>query len=302
MSSNRRLPPHLAVASGLLMGGADAIPGVSGGTIALILGIYERFIDALSTVVKAPVLIRDGDGRKKIMDALALLVPLGVGVLIAYYLATKLLVGAEDDPGVLRRPETAPICFGFFFGLVAVSVREPWRRIRERGRSQWLAAAIGFAAAAGFCHLPHAGQEPATWMLLWGGAGAISVMLLPGVSGSLFLVIVGQYTTVAGALHDRDVTVIAVFAAGLVLGVATFVPLLRLVLRRAHDTTMAALTGLMAGSLFALWPWKDNYEPKAGPMTNVGVGDDVLVVVVAFAIGGAVVWLLAKLERKLAPE
>lgn len=295
----RPLPPHLSFGSGLLMGGADAIPGVSGGTIALIVGIYDRFIDALSTVVRTPVLIRTSEGRDSIKRALMLLVPLGLGVLIAYFLATKLLIGPLEDPGVMLEPDTAPICYAFFFGLVLVSLREPWRRIGDRGPACYIAAVVGCAAALVFVGLPHSSGEPATWMLIWGGAGAIAVMLLPGVSGSLFLVIVGQYPTVAGALHDRNVTVIAVFAVGLVLGVIGFVPFLRYLLRTRHDITMAALTGLMAGSLRALWPWKDNYSPKLGPMNNQGIGEQLPWVLVAFVVGGAVVWLLARLERRV---
>jgi len=125
-------------------------------------------------------------------------------------------------------------------------------------------------------------------------------MLLPGVSGSLFLVVIGQYAAVAGAVHDRNLTVLAVFAAGIVLGVVTFVPFLKLLLRRYHDGTMATLTGLMAGSLFALWPWKDNYESKVGPMRNIGPDTHALAYVIAALIaGGAVVWLLNRLEQRL---
>ncbi len=281
------------------MGGADAVPGVSGGTIALIIGIYDRFIEALHTVVKTPLLIGSAQGRARIVTALALLVPLGVGILISYYLVTKLLVGPETDPGVLLQPSTAPICYAFFFGLVLVSLREPWRRIEHVAAPHLVGAALAAAAAALFVGLPYRSAEPELWMLLLGGAGAISVMLLPGVSGSLLLVILGQYATVAGAIHDRNAAVMAVFSAGMLLGIATFIPLLRVLLARYHDLTMAVLTGLMAGSLRALWPWKDNYQPKLGPMTNVGIGDHLLLVLVAAAIGGAVVWLLARLERRI---
>ncbi|RMH41435.1 MAG: DUF368 domain-containing protein [Deltaproteobacteria bacterium] len=295
-------PPSapLSLVCGLLMGSADAIPGVSGGTVALILGIYERFIAALATAVRAPMLIGSRDGRTELAAALRFLVPLGAGLLAAYYLATKLLVGPADAPGILRRPDTAPACYAFFFGLVALSVREPWRRIGAVAGRHWAGAALGFAAAAAFAHLPHYGAEPARPLLVLGGAGAIAIMLLPGVSGSLFLLIIGQYATVAGAVHDRDIAVLLLFAAGIALGVATFVPALRYVLRRYHDGAMATLTGLMAGSLFALWPWKINYEPKAGPMTNAAPWATHLGwVAVAAIVGGAVVVLLNRLERKL---
>lgn len=287
------------------MGGADAIPGVSGGTIALIIGIYERFIGALDTVVRSPSLLRHAEGRQRVGRALVFLVPLGAGVVVAYYLATKLLVGPTEEPGVIRRPETAPIAFAFFFGLVLASVREPWRRIRARRGSQWVAGALGFVVAAAFAYLPHARSEPATWMLVFGGAGAISVMLLPGVSGSLFLVIIGQYAAVAGAVHDRAFGLLAVFLGGIALGIAGFIPLLRVLLDRAHDTTMAVLTGLMAGSLAALWPFKDNFESKAGPMNNIAPAGDLgqlALVAVAAAAGAAVVLLLNRLERRLSPQ
>jgi putative membrane protein len=299
LAGDKPLPPHLAVASGLLMGSADAVPGVSGGTIALIIGIYDRFIESLSSMVRSPVLIATPEGRGRILQALKLLVPLGIGLLTAYYIVTKILVGPADDPGVLLQQKWAPVCYAFFFGLVLLSLREPWRRIERVGVPHVIAAVVGAAAAAVFVGLPYANTEPETWMLIYGGAGAITVMLLPGVSGSLLLVILGQYAAVAGAIHDRDIVTIAVFAGGMALGVLSFVPLLRYLLRHRHDLTMAALTGLMAGSLRALWPWKENYNPKTGPMYNTGIGDQLHWVILAAVIGGAVVWLLAMLERRI---
>lgn len=298
-SSKRRMPPHLSLISGLLMGTADAVPGVSGGTIALIVGIYDRFIESLSTMVRAPFLLGSAEGRARVVEALALLLPLGLGIGTALFLVTRLLVGPSDDPGILLRPGSAPICYGFFFGLVLVSLREPWRRIRGPGMLHVLVVLAMAAAAAMFVALPHRTEAAPVWSLLFGGAGAIAVMLLPGISGSLFLVIVGQYTTVTAALHDLDFAIISLFVLGLTLGAVLFVPFLRYLLRRRHDLTMAALTGLMAGSLRALWPWKSNYQPKDGPMVNVHMGDDVAWVLLAAVAGGAVVWLLARLEHRI---
>ncbi len=295
----RPLPTHLGFVSGLLMGTADAIPGISGGTVALIIGIYERFISALSAAVKAPLALRRAEARAALWRALRLLIPLGVGVVIAYYLATRLLVGPDDDPGLIRRPDTAPIAYAFFFGLVLVSLREPWRRIVARTGPRHVAlAAVAAVGAALIVGLPQQAGEPPLIALLFGGAAAISAMLLPGVSGSLLLVILGQYAVVAGAVHDRDLMIVGVFVLGVCLGVATFVPFLRYLLRTRYDLTMAALTGLMAGSLRALWPWKEGYEPEDS-MANVGVGDQVIPVLVAAALGGLVVWALSRLERRM---
>lgn len=299
----RPLPTHLSIGSGLLMGSADAVPGVSGGTIALIIGIYDRFIESLSVMVKSPLLVAKPEGRKQIAGALRLLLPLGFGLAVAYYLVTKLLVGPKENPGILLRQDTAPACYAFFFGLVLVSLREPWRRIKDVSAAHFVLAAAGCAAAAIFVGLPHRSSDPETWMLLFGGAGAIAVMLLPGVSGSLLLVILGQYAAVAGAVHDRDLGILGVFFAGLGLGIVSFIPLLRFLLRRHHDLTMAVLTGLMAGSLRALWPWKTHYNPKAtkelGEMANTGIGDGVPLAIGMLVVGGAVVWLLARLERRI---
>ena len=295
------LKAHLALVAGFLMGAADSVPGVSGGTMALILGVYERFITSISRVLKAPRLIRDAEGRRRLATAFGLLVPLGLGLLAAYWLGTRLLVGPEEHPGWLRRPETAPLCYAFFFGLVLASLHEPWSRIRTHRARHLVAALLAAVAAFVFTWLPHTGGEPATWQLVYGGALAVTVMLLPGVSGSLLLVVLGQYTTVAGAVHDREAMTLLVFAAGVVLGLATAVPALRHLLRRHHDLTMAALTGLMAGSLGALWPWKSNYDPKAGPLTNAAPGEGVALVLLMIVLGAAAAWGLARLERRMRP-
>lgn len=293
---------HLSALCGFLMGSADAVPGVSGGTIALILGIYERFIEALGTALRLPFLIGSAEGRARLRDAFAFLVPLVIGVGAAYFLATRLLVGPTDDPGLIRRPETAIFCFAFFFGLVLFSLREPWRRIRSPALVHMVAALGGAVLAFVVSGLPYATQEPEPWMLIYGGALAISVMLLPGVSGSLLLVVLGQYTTVARSVHDFNLEVLSLFLLGVVIGLALFVPLLRFLLRRFHDVTLAALTGLMAGSLRALWPWKESYDPKVAPMTNIAPTDQIPLVVV-FAVAGALTVLaLALLERRIERE
>jgi len=297
-SSSRPIPLGRAMVSGLLMGGADGIPGVSGGTIALVLGIYERFIAALSTVLKAPTLLRDPTGRSQIATALRLLFPLGLGMAMAYWLVTWLLIGKTADPGLMMREASAPCCYAFFFGLVLVSLKEPWRRIPGHRTSTWCVALAAFLVSVTFSGLPYARTEPETWMLLLGGAGAISVMLLPGVSGSLLLVMIGQYAAVVRAVHDLDMTRILVFALGIGIGLALFVPVLRNLLHRTHDHTMAALTGLMAGSLRALWPWKEQYDPKVGPLHNMGIGDDIPYVIVSAMAGAALVILLARLQRR----
>lgn len=290
---------------GLAMGSADAVPGISGGTVALLLGFYGRLLAALAALLALPAKLRDEEGRRELLGAFGFLLPLGAGVLAAYWVATRVLVGASDSPGLLRRPESAPALYGFFTGLVVLSAWKVWTRVPRPAAREWLLVAAGAAAAFVFAGLPHVRSEPPLWALLPGGAAAISVMLLPGVSGSLLLVIIGQYTVVSAAVHDRDLAVLAVFAAGLALGAALFVPFLRRLLERAPRPTLSLLTGLMLGSTRALWPWKTHYDPKSGELGNhLGVlqagWGGLLAVLLATLAGAAAVLLLEWLERRAA--
>jgi putative membrane protein len=297
--------PVRSLFSGLAMGAADAVPGISGGTIALLLGFYGSLLRALSVMLGSPRTLRSPEGRAGILRALRFLIPLGVGVLAAYWLATKLLVGATEDPGWLRRTDTAPYLYGFFSGLVVLSAWRVWSRVpHPRGRD-WAAVLVGAVVAFAFAGLPHLQGEPPPWALLPGGAAAISVMLLPGVSGSLLLVILGQYTTVSAAVHDRDLQVLAIFMAGLFIGASLFVPLLRRLLERHPRPTLSLLTGLMLGSTRALWPWKSQYDPKAGELANhLGLLDAGTLalggVMLATVAGGGAVLLLEAVERRAA--
>ena len=331
--SNARVPPDAepaspvaasvsplrAVLSGLAMGTADAVPGVSGGTIALILGIYERLIGALhdgTSVVRRPL---DGESWRRLAGSLRFLLPLLAGIGAAYWAATRLLVGevpraapgeeaehagrllADPPPGWLLRADTAPIVFAFFFGLVVASIPEPWRAKRGHKGVDWLVALAGAALAAALSVSSPAAGSTTPWALVAAGAVAVSVMLLPGVSGSLALLVLGMYQPISGALHSREWEVLAWVALGLVTGVALFVPLLRLLLDRAHDRTMSFLSGLMAGSLVALWPWKTHYLPKLiewlGAMRPTAPFGSWWWPVLAAVLGGALIVAMSRYSR-----
>lgn len=310
--------PIPAFACGLGMGVADAVPGVSGGTIALILGIYEHLIGSIAAVLGGLRHPGDRAARGAALRALRFLVPLTVGAGLALIITVKLLVGAKPDldgadadaaraalaaaEGLLINPATAPVVFAFFFGLVLASVNEPWRHKRSTKGLDWGLAAIGALCSAGLALSPVASGEPAAWALVGAGALAISVMLLPGISGSLALLVIGMYQPVAAAAHDRDLVTLGWFIAGMGLGVASFVPLLQLLLRRAHDRTMSILSGLMAGSLVALIPWKVHYLPAAmgilGPMHPVAPFGAWWWPSIAAVVGAAVVIVLGRVARR----
>lgn len=277
----------LTVVRGMCMGVADAIPGVSGGTIALILGFYDRLIDSISDLIR--IIRAPGDPRIRgnFIRALSFLVPLAAGIGSALFVATRLLVGkdfpgadllpqmsleagriflAQNPPsGLLINPRTAPYVFAFFFGLVFWSIQDPWKKRREKKPADYLLFLLGALPPAALSLLPGLGIPVHPLTLLGAGALAISVMLLPGISGSLALLVIGMYQPVSAAVHNREFKILLIFAAGMAVGVLIFIPILRRILHRYHDRTMAVLGGLMGGSLLALWPWKAHYMPKLIP-------------------------------------
>lgn len=245
------------VGRGFLMGTAEIIPGVSGGTVALIVGIYERLIEAITqTFVFAFTLLRFdtksiGPQFKKI--EWSLVIPLLIGMGSAIILLAQLLE---------HLLETYPVeCRGLFFGLIAASVAIPWLRIEHKNAGSLMLVVL--AAAVAFLATSLSPQEIATpsYPQIFGGAMiAICAMILPGVSGAFLLLVMGLYAPTMSALNARDLPYLAIFMAGAATGIGAFSRLLKWLLDRHHDVTMAILTGLMIGSLRALWPWQQCEE------------------------------------------
>ena len=280
--------------AGLLMGSADAVPGISGGTVALIIGIYHRLIGAIATVLEYP---RRRDSAA-LRAPLAFLLPLGLGIVVAYWLVSRLFIGPESSQGILLRDDTAPLCYGLFSGLVAASLREPWRRIVEPQREHLALAGAGAVATFGLLGLPCATSAPVDWMLPVGGALALTAMLLPGISGSLVLVMLGQYAAVAGAVHDLKPVPLLWFGSGGLVAALAVVPLLQRQLTERPGRTLAVLSGIMAGSLRALWPWKASYDVRGGDLSPLGVGENWPEVALAALMGVLAVAALERLARR----
>jgi putative membrane protein len=276
------------------MGSADAVPGISGGTVALVIGLYRRLIDSIATVLEYP---RRHD-FEALRAPLAFLLPLGLGMAAAYWLVSRLFIGPEGNPGILLRETTAPLCYGLFSGLVAVSLREPWRRINAPQREHLAFAGAGAVATFVVLGLPFATSAPAGWMLPVGGALALTAMLLPGVSGSLVLVMLGQYATIAGAVHDLRLAPLLWFGSGGLVAALLVVPRLQRLLIERPGRTLAVLTGVMAGSLRALWPWKASYDVRAGDLSPQFVGENWPEVALAALLGGMLVLALERLSRR----
>lgn len=277
---------------GFLMGTADLVPGVSGGTIALVLGIYERLVNsiregssALGSLLRADTSGFTGHLRR--VEWL-FLVPLLAGVLLAVMsLASFLDHQLEQNPTILA---------ALFFGLVLGSVGLAWRLLRAPDATHTVVAAV---VGLGVFFLLGLGEEtlvrdPSSLAYFGAGAVAICAMILPGISGSLILLLIGMYAAVLDAVDQRELAVIATFAAGAVVGLGLFSQVLHWALRKHHDVILAGLVGLMGGSLRVLWPWPDGVESAA-----LGApADDVLGVAVAAVVGFAAVFLVSRLAEK----
>lgn len=277
---------------GFLMGTADLVPGVSGGTIALVLGIYERLVNsiregssALGSLLRADTSGFTGHLRR--VEWL-FLVPLLAGILLAVMsLASFLDHQLEQNPTILA---------ALFFGLVLGSVGLAWRLLRAPDATHTVVAAV---VGLGVFFLLGLGEEtlvrdPSSLAYFGAGAVAICAMILPGISGSLILLLIGMYAAVLDAVDQRELAVIATFAAGAVVGLGLFSQVLHWALRKHHDVILAGLVGLMGGSLRVLWPWPDGVESAA-----LGApADDVLGVAVAAVVGFAAVFLVSRLAEK----
>ena len=271
------------------MGTADLVPGVSGGTIALVLGIYQQLVasirqgsSALGSMIKA-----DFAGFKRHSSNVEwrFLLPLLTGILLAVVLLASFLE---------RQLEERPVVIaGLFLGLVLGSIAIAWRLLRKATWRHVVMAAIvglGLFVALGFGEGQVRGDPSA---LAFFGAGVLGIcaMILPGISGSLILLMLGMYAPVLAAVTDREFGTIIVFALGAVIGLALFSQLLYWLLEHHHDNVLAVLIGLMAGSARILWPWPDG----VGSAEIGAPGDDWLSVVVAMAIGAVAVSLIGRL-------
>jgi putative membrane protein len=238
------------------MGSADVVPGVSGGTVALVLGIYPRLIDNVRQGARVLGRIARADLRGAIEAVKAVewlfLVPLLAGIGIAILTLAHSIEGAlENHPVAIA---------GLFFGLVVGSVVVTARMLKRDLPRLAVLAAVAVAAFLLLGLRTGEAEAPALWFVFIAGAIAICAMILPGVSGSFLLLMMGMYDYVISAVTARDLAVLGVFAVGAVLGLGGFSSVLHWALHRYPDTVLAGLVGLMVGSLRVLWPWPDGTE------------------------------------------
>jgi putative membrane protein len=249
--SNRSLKDYLRlVATGFFVGSADVVPGVSGGTMAFVLGIYDELIDSIRAVVpflKNMALLRWRDAFAVL--PWRFLVSVGAGVAIAILSLARFLSWALEAHPVY--------VYSLFFGLILASLHLVRRRVKT-----WrpiLLAGLGLAAVGAYALV---GLTPAhtpedLWFVFVSAAIAICAMILPGISGAFILLLLGKYKFIIDSLLEINVPVVLVFMLGAAVGIVSFSNVLRWLLDRFHDLTIAILIGFMLGSLRKIWPWKE---------------------------------------------
>ncbi|NDJ34902.1 MAG: DUF368 domain-containing protein [Chloroflexi bacterium] len=286
------------VARGFAMGSADVVPGVSGGTMAFILGIYEELVQSIKEVA-APDFLK-AVFSLKIREALQIinwqfLVAVASGILLAIITLAPSLEWLLENQKVYL--------MAFFFGLVLASTIVVAQRIERWGVDRIGLMALGAVGAFLIVGLVPAQTPDTWWFLLLAGSVAICAMILPGISGAFILLLLGKYQTVLAAVGDRDIITLGLVAIGAGFGIVTFAQLLGWLFKHYHDLTIAFLTGLMIGSLRKIWPWKEVLE------TTIVDGEELILremnilpalgpeVFIALGLGAAAFVLVIVLEQ-----
>ncbi len=241
---------------GVSMGGADVIPGVSGGTIAFITGIYQELLESIKSFDKTALslLFRfDLNGLWRHVNGSFLLVLLaGIGTsIITLAKLIHYLINNEPIP-----------LWSFFFGLIVISSLQVAREIKQWKIAVVVAGIAGIAVAYFVTSATPATTPDGYLFIFFSGMIAICAMILPGISGSFILLIMGKYEYIIGAVKDLNVVVLVVFGAGCITGILGFSHIVSWFLRKYHDITVAVLAGFMVGSLNKIWPWKEVLETR----------------------------------------
>lgn len=307
---------HLFLAlKGMAMGIAEVIPGVSGGTIAFITGIYETLIESIKAVL-GPELFRAfrrggvGEVWRSINGSFLLVLIAGM----VFGIVTGVL-------GVTHLLESYPVLvWAFFFGLIIASAIYIARQVNRWELIEVIGMVAAIALAFWITEASPAQGTNALWMVFIAGAIAISALILPGISGSFILLLMGMYTVIIPALKlalstfsTDSLLIVAVFALGCIFGLATFARLLSWTFKNYHNTTLAVLTGFMIGSLNKIWPWRNVLETRIDssgevvPFLEQSVWPGqfegapmVLPALIMMVLGFLVVFLLERVDKKMA--
>ena len=286
------------VLKGMGMGAADVVPGVSGGTIAFIVGIYDELINSIKSINgKSLKLFFTGKFAafwKMINGSFLFSILLGIG--ISVFSLAKIITWLLVEHPIL--------VWSFFFGLVLASTWFVAKDIKGWNWKTILGFVVGVVVAFYITVATPAETPSYLWFIFLCGAIAICAMILPGISGSFILVLLGKYFFIMDAVKTLDLVIIAVFGAGAVVGITSFSRVLSYALKHVRNITLAVLSGFMLGSLNKVWPWKEQ-------ITTVVDGHDLMIennilpnqyiveAVVLMSVGFFTVYFLEKLSMKV---
>lgn len=306
MSKQRGLGAYAVIGvKGMAMGAADVVPGVSGGTIALITGIYEELLSSLKNLTPDKLLVLIKQGPIAFWSSINgnFLFSLFAGILLSVVtLAAAVTYCLENYPLQV---------WGFFSGLILSSCFVLMRQQAAWRWQQLLALLIGALVVLGVGILKPMELPFGVWILFFGGFIAICAMILPGISGSFLLLMMGLYPQVLRAVHEFDWLALGIFILGCISGLLVFSRFLSWLLGRYHDTTLAMMIGFLIGSLYTTWPWKEVLErgvdrhgesivlSQKSVLPNAFAGEPMVASVILFAVAASFLILLVEfLSRK----
>ena len=303
----RSLKDYIIISlKGMAMGAADVVPGVSGGTIAFISGIYEELLNSISSFKFSLINVLKHEGIKVVWKKIngSFLLALFIGICFSVLSLAKLIENLLENHPIL--------IWSFFFGLVLASIIYIAKQIKLWNIKCYLYLIFGLIFAYYITTLnPVITQNSSPWFLFLAGMIAICAMILPGISGSFILVLLGAYKPILNAINTKDFFSIIIFMAGAVLGLLTFSRVLKWLFSKYKNYTLALLIGFIAGSLNKIWPWKETISWRTNskgievPFTTTSVspfsfdGDSKLLMAGLLAIiGFGLILLLEKLAVK----
>ncbi|MBW2411308.1 MAG: DUF368 domain-containing protein [Deltaproteobacteria bacterium] len=291
---------------GLCMGSADVIPGVSGGTIALITGIYEDLIQAIRSIDTAML------GKISKLDFKGALAHIHIRFLLSLFagIGVAILSLARLMNYLLHQQPV--YTWSLFFGLIAASIFVVGRQIKNWWGITVISFIAGTATASLIVNLIPVATPETLWFIFLCGFIAICAMILPGISGAFILLILGKYEFVTATLKNpfvpQNALIIAVFGIGCIIGLLAFSRVLNYLLQRFHNLTIAYLTGLMTGSILKIWPWKEILETRiirgkahviwGGNILPDSIGGEVVFAAVLAIIGFIAVMVIEGLSSK----
>lgn len=302
-----RRPPWLSdlllFLKGVAMGTADAVPGVSGGTIAVMTHIYERLVAAIRSVNPLSLRVWRAQGFQAFWKAIdgRFLLTLALGILGALILMANIVLYLLDQHFVL--------IMAFFIGLVIASSWFLREQVGDWRLSSYLSVIAGMLLTLLVSLAKPLDSLDAHWYLFFCGVIAICAMILPGLSGAFILILLGVYETVLDALRSVHIDIILVFALGCALGLLSFAHFLNWLFYRYRDQTYAFLTGMLIASVLVLWPWKAGDSGHGGFVSSANLlpgdwqqatGEDprLLLAVLVLLCGSAVVFIFERVAGK----